>query len=172
MEEEIRYIQRLLRDISFYDDSVERIIPDGIYGEQTENSVRSFQRNNNLRETGEVDNDTWDRLVEVHTNTVRENQRQVCVQVIDELAIPIEVGEAGGSVYVIQAMILALSDVLDNIEPVAITGINDRATQNSATQIMILSGLEPTGSLDRNFINALSELYMVYVTQDNVKNLR
>ena len=30
MEEEIRYVQSLLRDISFYDDGVERVIPDGV----------------------------------------------------------------------------------------------------------------------------------------------
>ena len=33
MEEEIRQIQRMLREISFYDDRIERVIPDGIYGD-------------------------------------------------------------------------------------------------------------------------------------------
>lgn len=170
MEEEIRYVQSLLRDISFYDDGVERVIPDGIYGEQTESSVRSFQRNYNLRETGEVDNDTWDRIVEVHRDTIYKNQYELCVKVIDEIALPIERGEASAGLYVIQAMMLALSDFFDNIEPVAVTGMYDKASQDVAERIMIISGIEPKDSLDREFINALTGLYMTYVTKDNIKN--
>ena len=54
MEKEIRQIQRMLREISFFDESIERVIPDGIYGEQTKSSVKSFQRSNNLYETGKA----------------------------------------------------------------------------------------------------------------------
>lgn len=170
MEEEIRYIQSLLRDISFFDESVERIIPDGIYGEQTESSVRSFQRSRGLNQTGSIDNDTWDKIVEEHREIHNNNQSLVCARIIDEFSLPIEVGESGNSVFVIQAMMLALSNVIDNIEPVEITGINDAATGNVAAKIMLISGIEPKGSLDREFINALTELYSVYVTRDNVKN--
>ena len=170
MEEEIRYIQRMLRDISFYDETVERVIPDGIYGEQTQSSVRSFQRNNNLRETGEVDNDTWDRLVEVHGRVVAKNQYESCVRIIDEIILPIEPGESSRSLFVIQAMMLALSAEFGNVAPVSVTGVNDKATQDFAREVMIVSGIEPSGTLDREFINTLSELYMAYITKNNVKS--
>ncbi len=170
MEDEIRQIQTMLREISFFDDRIERVIPDGIYGSQTESSVRSFQRNNNLYETGEVDNDTWDKIIEEYDRIYRENKRNVLVQVIDELAVPIEVGDATLSLYVIQAMMKALSMELENLDEVIITGVYDAPTQRAAEKIMIISGLEPKAELDREFINSLSELYMTYITRNHVKN--
>lgn len=170
MEEEIRQIQMMLREISFFDERIERIIPDGIYGEQTANSVRSFQRNNNLYETGVVDNDTWDRIVEVYDKTIEDNKRNVLVQVIDEGAIPIIVGDSSVSLYVIQAMILALSEYFDNIEAIKVTGIFDAPTQSEVEKLQIISGITPNAQIDRTFINALAELYMTYVTRNHVKN--
>lgn len=170
MEEEIRQIQMMLREISFFDERIERIIPDGIYGEQTANSVRSFQRNNNLYETGVVDNDTWDRIVEVYDKTIEDNKRNVLVQVIDEGAIPITVGDSSVSLYVIQAMILALSEYFDNIEAIKVTGIFDAPTQSEVEKLQIISGITPNAQIDRTFINALAELYMTYVTRNHVKN--
>lgn len=170
MEAEIRQIQTMLREISFYDEDIERVIPDGIYGNGTEESVRSFQRKYNLYETGEVDNDTWDKIIEVYDKTHRENKRSVCIKVIDETAIPIKVGDASASLYVIQAMMLALSGEFANLDEVAITGIYDSKTQSAAEKIMIISGLEPKSELDREFINSLSELYTTFITENHVKN--
>lgn len=170
MEEEIKQIQRMLREISFFDERIERVVPDGIYGEQTETSVRSFQRNNNLYETGVVDNDTWDKIIEEYDRVYRENKRNVPITVIDEGAIPIETGDGALSLFVIQAMMLALSGELSNLDKVEVTGVYDAQTQRAAEKIMIISGLEPKSELDREFINSLSELYMAYVTENHVRN--
>jgi len=170
VEEEIRQIQRMLREISFFDDRIERVIPDGIYGEQTESSVRSFQRNNNLYETGEVDNDTWDKIIEEYDRINEENRKNVLVQIIDEGAIPITVGDSSVSLYVIQAMILALSEYFENIEAINVTGVFDAPTQSEVEKIQIISGITPNAQIDRIFINALAELYMTYVTRNHVKN--
>lgn len=170
MEEEIRQIQMMLREISFFDERIERIIPDGIYGEQTANSVRSFQRNNNLYETGVVDNDTWDRIVEVYDKTIEDNKRNVLIQIIDEGAIPITVGDSSISLYVIQAMILALSEYFDNIEAIEVTGVFDAPTQSEVEKLQIISGITPNAQIDRAFINSLAELYMTHVTRNHVKN--
>ncbi|MBQ8588373.1 MAG: peptidoglycan-binding protein [Clostridia bacterium] len=170
MEEEIRQIQRMLREISFFDENIERVIPDGIYGEQTASSVRSFQRNNNLYETGSVDNDTWDKIIEVYDRIIEENKRNVLVQIIDEGAIPFTVGDGGASLYVIQAMMLALAEYFENIDSVDVTGVFDAKTQKAAEQIQIISGITPNAQIDRIFINALAELYMTYITRNHVKN--
>lgn len=170
MEEEIRQIQTMLREISFFDERIERVVPDGIYGEQTESSVRSFQRNNNLYETGVVDNDTWDKIIEEYDRIYRENKRNIPVNVINEGAVPIKTGDADLSLFVIQAMMLALSGELINLDKVEVTGVYDGQTQRAAEKIMIVSGLEPKSELDREFINSLSELYRVYITENHVNN--
>lgn len=170
MEEEIRQIQRMLREISFFDENIERVIADGIYGEQTASAVRSFQRNNNLYETGTVDNDTWDKIIEVYDRALEENKRNVHIQIIDEGAVPFAVGDGGASLYVIQAMMLALSEYFENIDSVDVTGVFDAKTQKAAEQIQIISGITPNAQIDRIFINALAELYMTYITRNHVKN--
>ncbi len=170
MEEEIRQIQNMLREISFFDEDIERVIPDGIYGEQTANSVRSFQRKNNLYETGEVDNDTWDKIVEVFERVIDENKREICVRVIDEAAVPINVGDYEESLFVIQAMLMALSKHFDNLDDVDVTGRYDPKTQSAVEKVKIVSGLNTEPVIDRQFINALSELYNTYVTRNHAQN--
>jgi Putative peptidoglycan binding domain len=51
-------IQRRLVRAGF----LERDDVDGQYGSQTRRAVRRFQRENDLRDTGEVDENTWDKL--------------------------------------------------------------------------------------------------------------
>jgi len=170
LDEEIRQIQTLLREISFFDEDIERVVPDGIYGEQTKRSVETFQRKNNLYVTGEVDNDTWDKIFEVYEEIYKNNKRNILVQIINEEKVPFQVGDTDTSLYVVQAMILALSDKFDNIDAVSVNGVYDEETQNAVEVIQIISGLDPNAQIDREFINALSELYMTYVTRNHVEN--
>lgn len=171
MDEEIRQIQTMLREISFFDEDIERIIPDGIYGDDTASSVRSFQRKYGLYETGEVDNDTWDKIITVYDDNYRNNKREVTVSIIDEGDIPIRVGDASESLFVIQAMLLALSGHFDNLSPVETTGVFDKKTQDAVEKVQIISGITPNAQIDRIFLNSLSELYMSYITLNNVENL-
>jgi len=171
MDEEIRQIQDMLRFISFFDEDIERTIPDGIYGESTALAVRSFQKKYGLYETGEVDNDTWDKIVVVYDESHRNNKREVKVSVVDEGDIPIFVGDASESLFVIQAMLLALSRHFENLNPVEITGVFDKKTQDAVEKVQIISGITPNAQIDRIFLNSLSELYMSYITLNNVENL-
>ena len=170
MEDEIRQIQTMLREISFFDEDIERVIPDGIYGDDTGNSVKSLQRKYDLYETGEVDNDTWDKIVEVYEKNFYEGKRNVRVSIIDESKIPILPGDSHSGLYVIQAMILALSDKFDNIDTVSVTGVFDPQTQRAVENIQVISGITPNGQIDRVFLNTLAELYHAYVTINNVEN--
>ena len=170
MQDEIKQIQSMLREISFFDEDIERIIPDGIYGESTASAVRSFQRKNNLYETGEVDNDTWDKIVEVYEKVMEDNKREVVVRVIDESDIPITVGQYAQSLYVVQAMLLALSKQFTNLIEVDVTGNFDSKTQEAVRQIQLISGINPEPVVDREFLNSLSELYNTNITRNHREN--
>ena len=170
MQDEIKQIQSMLREISFFDEDIERIIPDGIYGDSTAESVRSFQRKNNLYETGEVDNDTWDKIVEVYEKVMEDNKREVVVRVIDESDIPITVGQYAQSLYVVQAMLLALSKQFTNLIEVDVTGNFDSKTQEAVRQIQLISGINPKPVVDREFLNSLSELYNTNITRNHREN--
>ena len=54
----IRNLQRALRRLSYEYDSIPKIVPDGIFGEDTENAVRAFQGQFNLPQTGVVNQTT------------------------------------------------------------------------------------------------------------------
>lgn len=55
-------IQECLRMLPRTDQAKPRIIPDGIYGEETRAAVEEFQRSAELPVTGKVDLATWNAL--------------------------------------------------------------------------------------------------------------
>ena len=63
----VRSLQTFLREISRYYGCIPPVIPDGIYGSQTRDSVIAFQKSFALEGTGEVDNNTWDKIIEVYS---------------------------------------------------------------------------------------------------------
>ena len=63
----IRSLQTMLRTIAHADETLLKIVPDGIYGPNTVQAVREFQRQNALPVTGETDDATWNKLVAVYT---------------------------------------------------------------------------------------------------------
>ena len=58
----VRQIQSYLYTISQADSEVLRVNPDGIYGDQTADAVRSFQKRHSISESGRVDLTTWNAL--------------------------------------------------------------------------------------------------------------
>lgn len=166
----VSHIQNMLRKISFHDDRVSRVIPDGLYGSQTTDSVSSFQRAHGLPETGEVDNDTWDKIVAVYDEVIKDNEIEVCVKVFNENGKPIVPGDINPSLYVIQAMMFALAEKFTNLGKVFITGVYDAPTSDAVRRIQIVSGITPNDTIDREFVNALSELYNIFITRNRVEN--
>ena len=62
----IRELQQYLYSLSFLDETLPRVIPDGIYGRQTALAVRAFQQKNGLRPNGETNRATWDAIVNAY----------------------------------------------------------------------------------------------------------
>ena len=56
-------VQYMLDELTLRYDGLEGVPQNGIYGAETEQAVREFQRRNLLPITGEVDKKTWDALV-------------------------------------------------------------------------------------------------------------
>ena len=61
----IKEFQEYLYAISFYNDNVMRVIPDGIFGRETMLAVKSFQNEYGLESTGEVNRETWNMAVKI-----------------------------------------------------------------------------------------------------------
>ena len=55
----IMELQQKLYDVSKVQKDIPPVIPDGIFGDETEESVKAFQRKFGFSETGRVDFELW-----------------------------------------------------------------------------------------------------------------
>ncbi len=153
--EHIHELQRYLHDLSYYDPNIPRIIPDGVYGAQTTNAVRIFQRQYGLNDNGETNSATWLAIVEVYRRFV-----DTLAQSLDifprEIGKIIAQGDTGLAVLVIQSILLTLSQEFPNLPPVPITGNYDAETELAVRKFQEITGLPQTGTVDRVTWNMLA----------------
>ncbi len=160
-------IQQMLRLVSRNRSGIPCVTPDGIYGEETYNCVRSFQISQGLMPTGSVDQDTFDVLVREYRN---ESERDRPFRKTD--LIPkklaggkISPGDESALVSIIQALLSTL-EVIFTYPSVSINGIYDNDTENAVSEIQRINGLPMTGEIDKDTWNALSREYEKYKDRD------
>ena len=145
----IRSLQTMLRVRAENDDSYETLIPDGIYGKATMSAVSKFQRKHGLDVTGITDQDTWDAIVaEFEPALVNVDEAQSIEIVLNPGQI-LRRGERNTNLYLVQAILMALSDVYESIPKPTMTGLLDEITADSISAFQLLSGLPMTGQVDK-----------------------
>ncbi len=90
---DVRQAQTALRDMGLYDGQV-----DGLYGPRTIRAVSEFQRHNDMAATGELTDDTLDRLTQTAaagTGTSQEQNGQTATQPADQAPVPAEQPQTG-----------------------------------------------------------------------------
>lgn len=145
----VRSLQTMLRVIAENDELQPSVIPDGIYGPQTATAVSTFQRRNGLPITGTVDQDTWERIVGVYEPALIQVGPVVPLEIILEPREVIRQGETNPNLYLIQAILIVLSQAYSSITAPAVTGILDIPTANALSEFQTLALLPVTGELDR-----------------------
>lgn len=145
----VRSLQTMLRVIAESDELQPSVIPDGIYGPQTATAVSTFQRRHALPITGITDQETWDRIVEVYQPALVEVGPVQPLEIILEPRQIIRQGENNPNIYLIQAMLIVLSDAYGSITAPEVTGILDIPTANALSEFQALALLPVTGELDR-----------------------
>ncbi len=151
----IRELQELLHGISYYDERIPRILPDGIYGAQTQEAVRVFQNANGLTETGETNHATWERIAAAYRRFVDTLARALEVFPRDRSQV-IGVGDTGLPVLVIQAILRALSEEYQNLPLIEVTGLYGPDTMRAVREFQELTALPATGAVDLYTWNLLA----------------
>lgn len=164
--------QIFLRNISRYYKDVSSVIPDGIFGRKTEKSVKEFQHYFGLPVTGVVNFDTWNKLVETNGFVTEYFAGANCVLVYPETNEDIYPGQQSDFLFVVQAMLYALSKEFANILAPQITGVHDTSSVSSVKSVQNISGLPSSGIINVDFFNALSKLYETYISRDRVENAK
>lgn len=161
----IRSAQTFLREIGNRYEEMPTVIPDGIFGEQTEASVKWFQNFRGLPVTGVIDKKTWDTLLEDYLFLLSERQPPVCVNLLPKDFDVILPDEENHHLHPIQAMMKNLSSEFDTVENLEITGVHDEASVNSVKSLQKILGKEETGNIDKAFWNDLVAIYEAYIPE-------
>ena len=145
----VRSLQTMLRILSEDDPSLPTVVPDGIYGQTTIGAVTEFQRREGLPLTGITDQITWDRIVLRYEDALIRVDKAEPIEIIldpGQVFIP---GDEGPYIYLMQTLLIVLSQDHTDITPPEHTGIFDRETESALTAFQALAGLEQTGQLDK-----------------------
>lgn len=62
--QEVYHLQHILNSLSLFDDFIEPLVLDGVFGDRTERAVILFQEKNEISATGILTHETWDRLLD------------------------------------------------------------------------------------------------------------
>ncbi len=155
----IRSLQTMLRTIAHADETLIRLVPDGIYGPNTVQAVREFQRQQELPVTGETDNATWDQIVAVYTRKSPAVLPAAPVRIRWTPNQVLPAGSRNSHLFLMQAMLQALGRFFVNAPAVRATGVHDAASVAAVRWLQKLSGLPQTGAIDQTTWAYLSGLY-------------
>lgn len=145
----VRSIQTMLRVIAEDDPTLPTVVPDGIYGPTTMQAVSSIQRKFGLPVTGIVNQQTWEKIVEIYEPALIRVDKAQPIEIILEPGQVFRKGDSSPYIYLLQAMLTQLSNDHPTIEQPSNSGVIDDATSASLLGFQRLAGLEETGSLDR-----------------------
>lgn len=145
----VRSLQTMLRVIASHQNDLPSVIPDGIYGQQTARAVSAFQRKYGLPITGITDQRTWEMIVSVYQPALTYVSPAQPLQIILEPNQVIQSGQKHHSIYLVQAMLVSLSEEYGSIPSPTLSGILDSGTAESISAFQRLSGLPITGDLDK-----------------------
>ena len=125
---------------------------DGIFGSRTEASVRAFQEIFGLTPDGIVGQATWYALVRLYTAVTSLSELRSLGQqfyaINWEYPDPLELGDTGEKIKLLQYMLSVLSAYIPSIPSVTVDGIFGPATRAAVVAAQGWFGLPQTGAVD------------------------
>lgn len=145
----IRSLQTMLRVIAEDDRTLPTVVPDGIYGQETITAVSAFQRRKGLAVTGITDQQTWESIVQAYEDAYVRIHKATPIEIIMDPGKVYRLGEYAPNLYLMQSMLLYLSQLHPSIDTPSHNGTLDSPTSDALKGFQVLAGLPPTGELDK-----------------------
>lgn len=145
----IRSLQTMLRVIAEDDPTHPTVIPDGVYDQETITAVSAFQRRHGLPVTGVADENTWNAIVEAYEAALIRVGKAQPIEIIMDPGKVFRRGEYSPYLYLLQSMLLYLSQLHPTIDAPTHNGTLDSPTAEALAGFQLLAGLPPTGELDK-----------------------
>ena len=151
-QDHIRELQGYLHSLS-HTQNLPHVSADGFYGVQTADTVREFQKQHQLRPTGEVNSATWNAIAQAH-------QKELGVPTFAAVVFPTGVqsyaiGASGTEVFLIQALLMAVHTIFRSLPAVTVHGTYDDKTRHAVEQFQALAALPTSGIVDPQTWNHL-----------------
>ena len=145
----IRSLQTMLKVLAQDDATLPDLVPDGIYGQETANAILAFQRKNGLPTTGVADQATWDSIVPAYEAAYIRVGKAEPIEIIMDPGKVYVLGDSSPNLYLLQSMLLFLSQLHPDITTPTHSGTLDTPTSEALAGFQLLAGLPPTGELDK-----------------------
>lgn len=129
--------------------AIPKIYPvDGVFGQETEDAVRAFQRLFRLTEDGIIGKSTWYRITYLYTAVKRlselDSEGISLEDIQQQYSTLLRLGDSGPDVRAIQYFLAVIAAFYDTIPTVGVTGEFDQATQDAVIALQNTFGLTPT----------------------------
>lgn len=162
---EVRIIQVELNRIRQNYPSIPEITkPDGIFGVETENAVKEFQKIFNLTTDGIVGKATWYKIKSIYNGVKNLNELSSEGITYDEAAFVypqrLALGDDGFYVSYTQYYLMIIGYFNDNYPYIDMTGVFDEQTENAIKLVQEYNGLEVTGAVNIQTWRVIQNLYM------------
>ncbi len=154
----VSVVQYYLNVVADYDPSVLTVPFNGVYDEQTRASVLAFQRDYGLLQSGEVDEQTWNRLSSVYLGMVESNDGSGASAELFPGTL-LNIGSSGRDVELLQTYLNAVSRVFAEIPRVSVSGNFDEQTQNAVLVFQRIEGIPQSGIVGPVTWDILAEKY-------------
>ena len=157
----VENLQRYLRQLALFDQSIPVVAIDGVYDQQTQDAVIAFQRMVGLEQTGEVDYTTWTQLFEAYMASVLCHEQPEGFSPFPRFPVGYSIGSGNRQflVEIIQYILNELSTEIIDIPRNAQGGLYDEDTEEGIRHFQRAHLLKETGRVDKATWNALVRAY-------------
>ena len=171
IQQPVRSLQTMLRVIGEDKKTLPVVVPDGIYGQNTMHAVTEFQRQAGLPLTGITDQATWDAIVLQYEDARIRVDKAEPIEIIMDPGQVFVSGDEGPYIYLMQSLLIWLSEDYAQITRPNHTGIFDRETEDALSAFQTLAGLEQTGQLDKITWKHLSRHFTLNAHHNSKRNI-
>ncbi len=157
-------LQYFLTLISQFVSFVSPVTPDGVYGQNTANQVRAFQKYKGIEATGETDERTWNSIFDAYKGIIdylEEENQLMPIATEPYPNVTLRRGDIGPSVRAFKTYLSYIARVFFDIPPVPENNVFDQRTQNAVRDFQRIFSLPQTGNVDERTWNTLREVYSV-----------
>lgn len=154
-QEHIEEILGLLYQIALRDSRIPIVLPSKVFNEDAALAVRAYQDAYGLPVTGEIDDVTWNSIVETYHRLMDE---AVPLVLFPAGQFALQPGSGGDLVKLVQVLLNFAANRFDNLRSVEVNGQYDEPTTEAVRQFQEIASLPQTGVMDRETWNRLAAL--------------